>query len=694
MKIKRISLYNIGPYIGFNSFDIDIDKHRNIILIGGKNGAGKTTFFKSIKTCLYGCKVWGFDAPCKEYYSIINGLVNSKSMYANSAVAYVEIELYFNDGKQTNIYTLHREWKKSKMTFCEFFNIKKNGDFIVGNEEDDFINYLLSIIPPDMFNFYFFDGESIADFFLGSDGNKNFRNAFLKLYGLDTLSIMVDNFNRNIKKASSHNSSYTVYIQAKQKYEIADSKNNLINSELKALESEFDSTQMQIEALQMDYKKDGGISVGDWKKLNSDLLKEENERDNINRWLKEIANHYLPFVILSKELDSLLIDLAESQKSQRKSTILEAFLSEEFKSQLDSFIQANNAQNISADDIARFISKSFETNDSQINYDLSMNQLNKVIAQIYEKKDFDNKSITEAVKRLNKSLNNSKKVRDLLASSNIDNYEMFVAEKERLEASLSELHIKIDSKQKELELSRQELDVLAKELAFCKNAYEGVLKSKSISDISERAAAAFSLVEESLVLRQAKLLQKEFIKCFNSIINKNNFVDGIVIDKKINVIPYKRINIKREQLENYKNHNQEFLTLFNDASLIIDMNKLDFGEVDVIKVPAPITAPFSQGERQVYIMSLYLALLKTSHKDIPFFIDTPFARIDSNHRENIVAEFFNRLNNQMFVLSTDEEIVGKYKSMLNKKLSNTFKLLISDYGSTKIVPDSYFGEQL
>ena len=44
-----------------------------------------------------------------------------------------------------------------------------------------------------MFNFYFFDGESIADFFLGNDG-KNFKNAFLKLYGLDTLSLMVENF--------------------------------------------------------------------------------------------------------------------------------------------------------------------------------------------------------------------------------------------------------------------------------------------------------------------------------------------------------------------------------------------------------------------------------------------------------------------------------------------------------------------
>lgn len=38
---------------------------------------------------------------------------------------------------------------------------------------------------------------------MGADGNKNFRNAFLKLYGLDTLSIMIENFNRNAKRADS-----------------------------------------------------------------------------------------------------------------------------------------------------------------------------------------------------------------------------------------------------------------------------------------------------------------------------------------------------------------------------------------------------------------------------------------------------------------------------------------------------------
>ena len=692
MKIKRISLYNIGPYVGLNSFDFSLDKNKNIVLIGGKNGAGKTTFFKSIKTCLYGCKVWGFDAPCKEYYSVINGLVNSKSMYANSAVAFIEIELFFYDGKQENIYTLHREWKKSKMTFCEFFNVKKNGDLIIGHDENDFINYLLSIIPPDMFNLYFFDGESIAEFFLGSEGNKNFRNAFLKLYGLDTLSIMVENFNRNIKKGNSNNSNYIAYLNAKTTYEDAEESCDLIAKELSSYEAELDATQMLIEALQVNYKKDGGISLAEWKKLNSDLLKEESDREIINKWLKDMANHYLPFIILNNEMEALLRSLDENQKSQKSRLLIDEFKSAEFVLAIDSFIKKHNLSNIVAKDLAEYLSSSFTLDNCSLNYDLSINQLNKVISQIHEKAGFDRNLIKENVVRLNDSLDETKRIREVLSSSNIDNYEHFIAEKEQLEKRISELHLLIADQKKKYEASKDQLEISIKDLNSCKAAYESVLKSKSISNISERAAAAFSLVEERLVARQAKLLQSEFIRCFNSIINKNNFIDGIVVDGKINVIPYKYITIRREQLENYSNHNQAFLNVFKDANLVMEMNKLEFCEVDSIRVPAPITAPFSQGERQVYIMSLYLALLKTSHKDIPFFIDTPFARIDSSHRESIVSEFFMKLDNQMFVLSTDEEIVGDYKSMMNEKISNTFRLSTSEYGSTQIVANEYFGD--
>ena len=49
MKIKKIQLKNIGPYVDHNGFDFDIaNSVKRMILIGGKNGAGKTTTIKML----------------------------------------------------------------------------------------------------------------------------------------------------------------------------------------------------------------------------------------------------------------------------------------------------------------------------------------------------------------------------------------------------------------------------------------------------------------------------------------------------------------------------------------------------------------------------------------------------------------------------------------------------------------------
>lgn len=691
MKIKRITLYNIGPYVGKNTFEFSIDRDKNIVLIGGKNGAGKTTFFKAIKTCLYGCKVWGFDSPGKDYYSLISSLVNFKTTYDNNSCAFIEIELVFDDGKEVDCYTLHREWKKTKMTLVEFFNIHKNGGLIIGTEENDFINYLLSVIPPDMFNFYFFDGESIAEFFLGTDGNKNFRNAFLKLYGLDTLSIMVENFARNIKKKDAKKSGYTEYQAAKSAMEKARSYSDSIRSDIKDLENRIDLCQIKLNTLTGNYSKEGGISLADWKELNSQILKEENVRDNLNRWLKEIANHYLPFILLEKNLLKLLSELSEARENRKVAAVIDMMQNDDFANSINQFLAEKEVLNLTAVELVNLVKQNFTIHDD-IYFDYSESQSDRLIAQIYEKLDFDKKQIKKVLTQVNASLKTSKRLREQLISSNVDGYEEYVEERDKIEKTIAELTISLERRR--LDLDKQSEVYEQARICFEKNksAYEELLKAHSITNLAERAVAVYSLLEEKLVRRQATKLQEAFMESFSSIINKGNFVDGILIDNNINVIPYKYIGINRTQLQNYRDTNKEFLSLYNNVQLIVDMNKLEFGEVQRIKVPSPIKVPFSQGERQVYIMSIYLALLKTSRQDIPFFIDTPFARIDSNHRENIVAEFFNKVKNQLFILSTDEEIVGSYKKKMENKISNTFTLAISGYGATTILPNEYFGD--
>lgn len=692
MRIRRIELFNLGPYIEKNVFEMSCDKERHIVLIGGKNGAGKTTFFKAIKTCLYGCKAWGFEAPGREYFRQMSNLINSRMQFDSKFNAYVEIELEFDDGKQVNYYVLHREWIRVKKNIDEKFNIFKNGCDLDKNSVIDFSSYLLSIIPPDMFNFYFFDGESIADFFLGNEGNKNFKNAFLKLYGLDTLSLMVENFERSFKKSENSGSASDTYREIKVEYETAVTKLEDLQVKKKDLRDKIDLFQVQLQALKNDYQNSGGVSLSEWKNFSTEIVREEAKREEYNRWLKDFANHYLPFIIVEDQLRRVLSQIELEQNAKKKAIAKEELTSQILKDKLSEFLNGLGFDGIFSEQILSFIQeKAFESSDLSIIFDFSEAQTTRIISQIYEKLAFDKSLVRRAIKELRASLANTKKIRDLKLDHNIDGYEEYTQKKQEIERNIEKIILQLDQVEREIADQEIFIEQQKKELIKAKELYEKDLKNKSISHMSERAIWVYSKLEDQLVERQSKILQDEFLKCFTAIINKDNFIDGIIIDKNINVIPYKFINVSYSQIDNYikNNENSRFLDHF-DKKYITDINDLRLGKVDFIKLPVQITAPFSQGERQVYIMALYLALLKTSNKDIPFFIDTPFARIDSNHRDKIIKEFFKGITNQIFILSTDEEIVGEYESLMEDVIAKKFLLEIGAYGKTRVISDRYF----
>ena len=54
MKIHSITLNNYRLYGGVNSITFNEKEGRNIFLISGENGFGKTTFLHSLLWCLYG----------------------------------------------------------------------------------------------------------------------------------------------------------------------------------------------------------------------------------------------------------------------------------------------------------------------------------------------------------------------------------------------------------------------------------------------------------------------------------------------------------------------------------------------------------------------------------------------------------------------------------------------------------------
>ena len=69
MKINKLVLKNFRSYEEKTVFDFTTTNDKNIILVGGKNGAGKSTIFEAIKVCIYGPIAYKYQGFNSSYIS-------------------------------------------------------------------------------------------------------------------------------------------------------------------------------------------------------------------------------------------------------------------------------------------------------------------------------------------------------------------------------------------------------------------------------------------------------------------------------------------------------------------------------------------------------------------------------------------------------------------------------------------------
>ena len=110
MIIKDIELNNFGSYEGISNFDFSSSESKNIILIGGKNGTGKTTLFTAIRLCIYGYKAFGYQSLNSFYNKAVIKLINNNAKLQEPTSAYVKINMFINNGQDYDQYAIKRSW--------------------------------------------------------------------------------------------------------------------------------------------------------------------------------------------------------------------------------------------------------------------------------------------------------------------------------------------------------------------------------------------------------------------------------------------------------------------------------------------------------------------------------------------------------------------------------------------------------
>ena len=696
MKIKTIKIKNIGPYIGENKISFDIsDKSKQMVLIGGKNGAGKTTLFNAIKICLYGCVAYGYEANNAKYYEEIEKIINASEKLQNGE-AEVSIELLLDDGKDNHVYKFDRSWKIKGKKISENFKLSKDGEFVSETEKSDFESFLLQIIPPNLFRFYFFDGEKISDFIFNSNKNSDFKEAFLKLCNLDTMDIIRENFRRISRVKSKDGAAIS------KEYDKCVADDNLLSERIISAEDEYKEVSNeiaiiddQLASLEKRYAKTGGISKKEWRSMQERIAKEEIRREDNRKWLKDIANNVLPFIILRTQLEELQKQIEVEHKAQIDANVKNTIDTPPIKDIIENVLQ-NAGIELSSDitekiidDIIDYTSKTASIKPILNLSDLDRYELNSKINSL---NSFDVERIKAATDDIEASLKHVKRIRKKMECSSVENYEAYLQAKSDLNEKKAEKTVNLVKIDSELQKYRADKAVSSSKLAKAKSNYEVLLKKQSIDDISARALLAFDELQNILYKKSIKQVEQSFQEFFGLLINKSDLIDGIHIDSNLNVLPYKNKVYKIENLKKMlnKSGSEYLIAQIGMHAYEIMQSKMDSGDNEIV-LPVEVKQQLSAGEKQIFIMALYQALSQLNKIDVPYIVDTPFARIDKEHREKILERFFKKLNGQIIILSTDEEIVGDYQDVISDVVSNTFVLNHTSKGNTEILEDIYFG---
>ena len=728
MKINRVTLYNFSSYVGENTIALGTHNEQNIILIGGNNGAGKTSFFTAIKLALYGPQCFRFQDKNNRYTARIKELINHDAFLSDNVKAYVEVEIDLPTDRVHTLYTIRREWSFIEKRLQESYTVYKDHQLLADKNLDFFQNYLFSIIPPNLFDFFFFDGEEIGDFFATGNYSNYIKNAVLTLSGYDTFNI-IQKFCDSYIGEEEGNEDYDEVAKLVEQEEVNLSayttRSTDLESQKQQLAAQLLSAQEEKESLDHQFERSGGLTAQEQERLEAQRATQDRVKSDKAKRIREFVESMMPLYI-TKDLAAVAYkQLKDEQAVRQYHTICDLLdvqtVQEVLKQQsICNVAQVPTLAQAISNGIAKKVLPTFSLECFTSIHDLSQEQESQVVSDIVRTQHFAEteasqliKAITDKKKASQKYEEISKKIREALPSVDAAAYfERVKFLTERIAAYEDSLEV-LDQQIAELEVKITDQKALVERL---RKALLAKAKDRTAHEFTSRISQVMQRMISDVTKEKFHQIESLTLEMFNKIIRKENFVQLIELDDNFNVNLYKKQTyITRDLLLLANNIGVDALEkrlgsaglreaahlLTNDS--IDDLRRYFSGKVvtDQVSFQDDIELPLynrvelnqlSKGEKQVFILSLYWAIIKTSNQVVPFIIDTPFARIDTEHREQISAVFFPNISGQVIILSTDEEVVGSYREIIQSHIAHEYRLEYNvEQGCTTVKP-GYFKE--
>ena len=669
MFIRSIILHNYRAYRGHNKVSFQPDS-KNIFLIAGNNGFGKTTFLTSLVWCLYGKLMVDVDEKFRRDINDAQGYKNyARQSLHKSLVHAVDLyEITPEERKQIARYgySVENEYIKEEAQYyveivlsdvfipsipCSTITIRRTYDYFLDIESVDvlidgqvnelakevgydiFINDF--ILSKDIAKFFFFDAEKIVNLaeVKSIDEKRRLSTAYSEVLGIKKYEDVKRNL-ENLRLKFRKNAGSTV---SKSKLDKLANSVSDIESKIKYAEEERNQIDAQIQQYRIESTQ---LQERLIREGNAISIEELNKQKELLAELKSQLRDMLdiaPFAI-SGRLFALLKNQVDAEKNIRNAkancTAINEALSSvhmQIKQRFDNLRLSDSQRKM----LERVISDAFTSNvvesqgDLPVNFKVLLDYTDNEVNEFQALYDNIRYSYSTIFKQLVKEIKNNAiflaKTQKKIVAAEYDDGNADIKAIRTHKAEIDDMLNRMEAKSRQLS---EQIGTLNKDLAVFKKQLSEVTKyirvdksDKEKDAIAERLISELTTFLLELRTKRRFSLEQKIIASIDMLMHKTDFIHNVRIDLQDDIIE---------------------IELLDKAGEIISKEKL------------------SKGEQQLYATAILKALVEESGIDFPVFIDSPLQKFDSIHSHNIIAKFYPSVSKQVVIFP-----------LLGKELSET-----------------------
>lgn len=688
MIIKSIELNNFRIYKGKNTIDLTPQGDRNIIVVSGNNGFGKTTFLMALVWCLYGRQMENVDDFYKKeisdkggYGRYIGNSLNAEAQREGQKSFSVSVTFTGVDIPDTTCteVTITRTYDSTNTDDNLWVLIDgRYSDLFTDRQEIEFF-IRDNILPIEIAKFFFFDAEKIVSFaeINTPEQRKELSKAYSQVLGIqkyDSLKKELEKIQDEYRKESAQSKDKQDFIELTAKIdkannEISDLEQEIIEKEESQVQLNYDYGQLQEKLI-----REGDLmSIDKLHELEEKKVQYQNEKDTAQEALKDLYN-LIPFGLAGNLMAEVAEKLKQEKICKQNKIQLEGVeeKTDEIINELDQARGKFNGiidvkiRNFYEEEVRKLILKHFYNDlDSEIFQGF------KVLHDFTEIQNDGFFNLITRVKESKASFENlhqkyhiakaelfkvEKQIRDAEKNAESDYIQSLRNNKDRIDQQRNQIMQDIGRKRERIDQLKEEEKADKQRKKILSDKIDVSAKNKAVDDVATQLIHTIQSFLQRFKDEKKKALESKLEEKLKSFMHKSDFIGNVIVD----------IQGNGEDVD---------ISLFDTHGKKIDKGNL------------------SMGEKQLFASAILGALVEETQLEFPVFIDSPMQKLDQGHSKNILTKFYPAVSKQVvFFPLLSKELTEKEYDLIEKRVSKTFLIQNEKGGSyfVEVKPNELF----